>query len=339
MPTLPRSLATLLAALPAALLLGGLPSAAAAGGLLLVANKGSKSLSVVDPEAMREIGSVSEDGFTGHEVAASPDGRRAFVPIYGTGVVGQPGTDGHTIDVIDIAGRSVVASIDLGKPLRPHRPVFGPRDGLLYVTTELGGSVTVIDPGTLRVVGEIPTGQVQSHMLVISGDGRRGYTANVKSGSVSVLDLEARTLLAVVPVSASVQRISLSTDGRWAFTADQIRLRIAVIDTSKFVVANSVPLPGVGFGTTPTPDGRSLLVTVPALNRVCQVDLETLRVARYLDVPRAPQEILVRPDGAVAYVSCDFSRQVAVIDLKAWKVAGLIPVGANDDGLAWAAGN
>jgi DNA-binding beta-propeller fold protein YncE len=306
------------------------------GGLLLVANKGDATLSIVDVVAGRQLAAVAEDGKTGHEVAVSPDGKRAFVPIYGSGGVGTPGTDGQLIRVIDIGSRAIVGTIDFGRGVRPHRPVFGPRDGLLYVTTELLQSVTIIDPATLKIIGSIPTGHPESHMLAISSDGRKGYTANVRSGTVSVLDMDARALLATIQVATVVQRISLSADDRWAFTADYTKARLAVIDTATNTVSTSIPLPGIGFGTAPTPDGKWLLVALPALRLVGLVDLSTMRVVRTLDVPKAPQEILVRPDGAVAYVSCDSSKQVAVIDLKDWKVEMLIDVGPVDDGLAWA---
>jgi YVTN family beta-propeller protein len=308
-------------------------------GLLLVVNKGDQTLSIVDPAAGKQLAAVQEDGRTGHEVAVSPDGKRAFVPIYSSVGVGQVGTDGHLIRVIDLEKRAIVGTIDLGKGMRPHRPAFGPKDGLLYVTTELNQSVTVIDPATLTIIGSIPTGQPESHMLAISSDGHRGYTANVKSGTVSVLDLDARTLVATIPVATVVQRISLSTDDRWAFTADETKARLAVIETATNSVSTSIPLPGIAFGTTPTPDGKWLLVTLPALRMVGLVDLAKLRVVRTLDVPKAPQEIVVRPDGAVAYVSCDASAKVAVIDLKEWKVEKLIDVGLGDDGLAWVAAN
>jgi DNA-binding beta-propeller fold protein YncE len=303
---------------------------------VLVANKGDQTLSIVDSVSETQVAAVAEDGRTGHEVAASPDGRFAYVPIYGDSGVGQKGSDGQLIRVIDLSKRAIVGTLDFGKGVRPHRPVIGPKDGLLYVTTELLQSVSVIDPATLKIVGSVPTGEAESHMLVISSDGRRGYTANVRSGTVSVLDLEKRSLLATIKVAPVVQRISLSTDDRWAFTADQTALRLAVIDTRTNTVSSSIPLPGLGFGTAPTPDGKWLLATIPALRMVAVIDLSKMRVVRTIDVPKAPQEILVRPDGAVAYVSCDASAKLAVIDLAGWKVERLVDVGRIDDGLAWA---
>ena len=307
-------------------------------GLLLVANKGEHTLGIIDPVAGRQIATVDERGITGHEVAASPDGRRAFVPIYGNSGVGEPGTDGRTVAVIDLASHKLIDTINLGKPLRPHCAVFGPQNGLLYVTTELGDSVTIIDPTSLKILGSVPTGEPDSHMLAISHDGKRGYTSNVHSGTISVLDLEAGRKLAVIHVSRHAQRIGLSLDDRWVFTADQTQPQLAVIDTATNEVTKWVPLEGIAYGTGATLDGKWLLVTLPSLGKVAVMDLGSMTVVRSVDVPKSPQEVLVRPDGQVAYVSCHESKKVAAINLQTWKVDQLIDAGKLADGLAWAQG-
>jgi DNA-binding beta-propeller fold protein YncE len=305
---------------------------------LLVVNQGDRNLSLVNPKSATQTAVVDEGlvGVWGHEIAASGDGRTAFMPIYGSAGVGNPGIDGHELLVIDIKSQKIVGDVDFGHGVRPHLPVFDPATGLLYVTTELDNSVTIIDPKTWKILGAVPTGQEQSHMLVLSHDGRRGYTANVGPGTVSVLDLESRRMLAVIPVAKTVQRISISNDDKLVFTSDQSNPQLAVIDTASRRVSSWVPLPGTGYGTAPTLDGRWLLVAIPAANQVAVVDLNTLQVVRSIDVPSTPQEILVRPDGKVAYVSCNRSGKVAAIDLSQWKVQALIVAGKFADGLAWA---
>jgi len=305
-------------------------------GLLLVAIKGDQSLGVVDPANNQKLAEVPEGGITGHEVTASPDGRKAYVPIYGNSGVGEPGTDGRNMVVIDLASHKVVGNVDFGKGVRPHDPVFGPKNGLLYVTTELNRSVTIIDPKTLKIIGSVPTSQDQSHMLVISHDGKRGYTANVGPGTVSVLDLEARKTIAVIPVSGQIQRISLSVDGSKVFTSDQTKPQLAVIDTATNKVVKWVPLPDLGYGTAVTPDGKWLIIANPLIHKVSAVNLSTMKVEHVVDVPVRPQAILVNPDDQVAYASCDKSRKVAVIGLSDWKVKNLIDVGPGADGMAWA---
>jgi DNA-binding beta-propeller fold protein YncE len=300
-----------------------------------VANKGDRTLGIIDPAAGKQVAAIAENGITGHEVIASPDGKTAFVPIYGDSGVGKPGTDGTNMVVIDIGARKVVRNLDFGHGVRPHCAQFGPKNRLLYVSTELDRSIRIIDPQTLKIVGSVPTGQIESHMFVISHDGKRAYKANVGPGTVSVLDLDARKTLQVIPVSSTTQRIAISTDDKTALTSDQTQLRLAVINTLTNKVESWVDLPGLGYGTAPTPDGRWLVVAVPPANKVSVIDLRTLRVAYSIDVPKAPQEVLVRPDGKMAYVSCDASGKVAAIRTSDWKVDALIAAGKGADGLAW----
>src|SRR5215471_4600800 len=168
-------------------------------GFLLVANKGEQTLSIFDPDSGQQLATVPVGGITGHEVAASPDGKTAWVPIYGNSGVGLPGTDGTTI--------------------------------------------TVIDPARSTIVETIPTGAQESHMLAISSDGKRGYTANVGPGTVSAIDLESKKLLTTIPISKITQRIALSPDDRWAFTADQTKPQLAVIDTAENKIKTWIELP------------------------------------------------------------------------------------------------
>lgn len=319
-----------------ALLCSSAPLVLAQQPRLLVAQKGEASVGIVDPVSGKLIASVPEGGVTAHELAASPDGRLVYAPVYGNSGVGKPGTDGRNMVVIDIAAHKVVGNVDFGHGVRPHIPIFGPKDGMLYVTTELDQSVTMIDPKTLKIVGAIPTGQKESHMLALSHDGKRGYTANVGPGTVSVLDIPGRKTLAIIPISGNTQRIAISPDDKWVFTADQTQPRLAVIDTATNKVVHWIPLEALAYGTAPTNDGRFLLAAIPDKNRLAVVDLHTSQVVRSIDIPAYPQEVLVRPDGKAAYVSCMTAHQIAEIDLATWKVTRIIDAGKGADGIAWA---
>jgi DNA-binding beta-propeller fold protein YncE len=307
--------------------------------LLLVANQGDHTLSIVDAASGKQIEVVRENvtGQWAHEVATSPDGNTAYLPIYGNSGVGKPGIDGRYLLFVDIPAHQITGRLDFGRGVRPHCVLYDRNSDLLYVTTELAQSVTIINPRTQQIVGSIPTGQPESHMLALSHDGKRGYTANVGPGTVSVLDIASRKTLTVIPVSPNTQRISISNDDKLVFTADQTQPRLAAIDTATNKIESWIALPALGYGTAPTRDGRSLLVAMPSIDKVGVIDLATLQLSRTIDVCRSPQEILVRPDG-LAYVSCMASGQVAAIDVKKWAVQGTIDVGKGADGLAWASG-
>jgi DNA-binding beta-propeller fold protein YncE len=312
---------------------GGRAPAPAAHGILVVANQREHTTLLIDPETRQELAKVSV-GVNGHEVAVSPDSRFAYVPIYGNSGVGKPGTDGATIDIVDLHDRKLAATIDLGKPLRPHRAEFGP-DGLLYITAELSKSVDVIDPAMRKIIAEIPTGAIESHMVVISPDGRRAYTANVAAGSVSVLDLQKRALVTVIPVAKTVQRISISADGKRVFTHDQDTPRIAAIDTATNTVASWITVPSTVYSSSPTADGRKLLADSPA-GKIFVIDLSSAKVEESFDIPPALGELLLTPDGKFAFVSCPAAGTIEVLDISAHKLLQPIKLTPGVDGLAWA---
>src|SRR5206468_3887376 len=198
-------------------------SAATAGGFLLVANKGDHTLGIIDPAAGRQVATVEESGVTGHEVIASPDGRTAYVPIYGNSGVGRPGTDGQTLDVIDIASRRRVATIDFGRPERPHCAQFGP-DGRLYVTTEVTNTISVIDPKTQKIAyGTAPT-----------PDGRFLVVALLSVNKVGVIDLRSMQLAHTIDVPKAPQEVLVRPDGAVAYVSCDQSRQIAVIDLKEW---------------------------------------------------------------------------------------------------------
>lgn len=308
------------------------------GPRLLVVNQGDKTMSVIDPTTNKQVAVIDEHQTTmhGHEIAVGPDNRTVFMPIYGNVGVGAPGLDGSEMLAIDWPTGKITGHVDFGHGVRPHCVVFEPVSGLLYVTTELDNAITIVDPKTLKVVGQVPTGAQQSHMIAITRDGKRGYVSNVNPGSVSVLDLVARKTITVIPISPYSQRIALSRDDKWAFTSDETTSRMAVIDTATNTIAKWIDLPGNGYGSAATPDGKWLLVPIPGKNLVAVIDVRAMAVAKTIPVDSAPQEMLVRPDGKFAYVAGASARKVSVIDLRKWEKVASIDVGNFPDGLAWA---
>jgi DNA-binding beta-propeller fold protein YncE len=305
-------------------------------GLLVVANQREHTALLVDPDTRKEVAKISV-GVNGHEVTVDKEGRYAYVPIYGDSGVGKPGSDGNSIDVIDIKARKLAYSIDLGKPLRPHDPHFGP-DGLLYVTAELSQSIDAIDPKTRKIVAEVPTGQDESHMFVIrpGPDRVTAYTANVHAGTVSVLDLGQKSLIKTIPVSKIVQRISIQPDGLYVFTHDQESPRIVVIDALSNAISTYIDLPETVYSSEPTPDGH-YLVAGGMKGHIFVIDLHTRKLFKTFDAPTALAKTLVRPDGNVAYISFLTAGKIIVLDLKNWKLLPSIDLTPGVDGMDWAA--
>jgi YVTN family beta-propeller protein len=203
------------------------------------------------------------------------------------------------------------------------------------VTAELAKAVDVVDPATRKVIAEIPTGAIESHMIVISPDGSRAYTANVAAGSVSVLDLKKRSLITVIPVAKVVQRISISPDGKWVFTHDQETPRIAVISTASNKVDHWISVPATVYSSSPTRDGRTLLASSPS-GKLFIIDLANSKLEQSFDIPPAVGELLLAPDGKTAFVSCPQAGTIEILDVANKKMLEPIKLTKGVDGLAWA---
>jgi len=313
------------AALPAA-------ESTASHGFLFVANQGDHTALVVDLDTRKVISKIGVD-INGHEVAVAPNHHFAYVPIYGNSGVGKPGTDGNSVHVIDLRVGRDIQIINLGKPVRPHCAKFGP-DGLLYVSAELANAIYVVDPATSKVVREIPTGAAESHMFVLSPDGKRAYTANVAAGSVSVLDVQNRSVITVIPVAKTVQRVSISTDGKYVFTHDQGTPRIAVIDTATNKLARWSDLPATVYSSTPTPDGRLLLANAPS-GKLFVIDLSTEKVTAEYPIPAALGEIAIDGSSERAYITCPQKGTIEVLDIRGGKLESPIVLTPGVDGITW----
>src|SRR5215813_5947052 len=141
----------LLAALAVSLGPSRAGSPASPPGLLFIANQFDHTANLVDLSSRKAFAKIGVD-VNGHEVVVSPDHKWGFVPIYGNSGVGKPGTDGATIEVVDLKSARAVRIIDLGTPVRPHCAKFGP-DGRLYVSAELANAIYIVDPALGKVVG------------------------------------------------------------------------------------------------------------------------------------------------------------------------------------------
>lgn len=299
--------------------------------LVLPEAKGHR-LVLIDPRAKRVVGEIGVPGWP-HEVVFSPDGGTAYVPSYSDAIVGMAGRDGQAIDVVDMRTRRVRGTWELGRPLRPHMPMLE-GEGSLLVSTELAEAIAVVDRRDGRITGQIPTGAKESHVFVRTADGRKIYTANLHGGSVSVLDVRARRLVKVIPISGLVNRVALSADGRRVYATDGDSPTVVAIDTASDEVVGRIAVSAAPFSIATTPDGRWLVVgeDVGTKGRLEVLDAKELTVKHVFEVDRLPLGIKVLGDEV--FVACYLSGSVDVLNLATWTMEAPILNVAHGDGLA-----
>src|SRR5437868_896125 len=136
---------------------------------LVVVNKGENTLAIVDVETGKVLGRATT-GEGPHEVVTSADGKSAYVSNYGSR---EPG---HTLSVVDLATYQA-SQVELGPLRRPHG--LAEHDGQIYITAEMNKLIASYDPASDRVDWLMGTGQNATHMVIVSRDGSRMFTANI----------------------------------------------------------------------------------------------------------------------------------------------------------------
>lgn len=295
------------------------------GPLLLIGNKGEDTVSFVDIASGRELERLPT-GRMPHEIAISPDGKQAAVVAYG----------GKSIDLFDIASRSKTKTIDLGPNAGPHGIVWL-ADGRIVATTERSQSVAVVDPAAGTLLASIPTDQQGTHMVAVTRDGTRAFTANIGSGTVSVLDLKAGQKLRDIAVGGRPEGIALSTDEQVLWVADLQKPRVQAFDATSFKRIAEVPTGPVPIRVAASPDGRFIVTSNVGNGSLSVIDSRTHKKLRDIVVSGSEDagQVTIAFGGNGRIYAAETGRdQIAEVDLATGKVLRRLPAGRNGDGLA-----
>jgi DNA-binding beta-propeller fold protein YncE len=313
---------------------GAVPAVPTTQPVLLVANKAEAAVSVLELPGGRVLATLPT-AVGPHEIAVSPDGRRAAVTGYG--IRGEPG---RSLTVIDLPSLSVVRTIDLGEYRRPHGAAFLPDGRRVIVTAEANAAVVIVDVEAGTVERGIPTAQQGTHLVALAPGGTRAYTANMGSGTVTAIDLVAMTASEPHPAIEACEAIAVTPDGTQVWTASLERDRIVVLDGRTLAVIGDLAAAGRPIRITPTPDGRSMLVSNVDGSVVQLVDVATRTATGIALPPRAgasavPIGTVISPDSKTAYVALGAEDRVAVIDLATGTITGHLATGRGPDGLGY----
>jgi len=298
-------------------------------GTLLVGNKGEDSLSFIDLQSGNEIARRST-GNQPHEIAISPDGRRAAVVSYG----------GQTIDIFDIAAMDRVETVSLSPSRRPHG-IMWLDDGRIIATTEGSDNITVVSPPTgkaqRRKVSTIATDQKGSHMLVVTPDKSRAFVTNMQSGSVSVLDLVKMTKIADLPAGTEPEGLAITADGAAIWVADRQNDRLYIFDTDTLKGVDQIETGKFPIRVAISPDGATAITSNLGDGALGLYDVATRKPKGTIKISGTAASrqvtILFSADGKHLYVAETGPDTVAEVDLAAGKVVRRFKAGADGDGL------
>ena len=241
-----------------------------------------------------------------------------------------------TVDLFDVASRAKLKTIDLAPNNGPHGIVWL-KDGRLVVTTERSKSLAIVDPVFGTVVASIPTDQEATHMVAVTSDGRIAYTANIRSGTVSVVDLKLGRKTRDIAVGGEPEGIALSKEEQVLWVADLKGARVQAFDTESLDKLGEVATGPVPIRVAASPDGRWNVTSNVGDGSLTLIDATSRKKVRDISITGTREAgqvtILFGQDGKL-YAAETGRNTVAEIDLATGKVLRRLPAGTNGDGLA-----
>src|SRR5487761_1902513 len=299
---------------------------------LLVLSKGDLTLAIVDPSTLK-VAARMPSGPDPHEVAASSDGKTAYISNYGSGAY-------NTITVVDLIAHKTTGTIDLGALRGPHGLMFV--GGKLWFTAEGAKIVGSYDPATNKVDTVIGTGQGRTHMVYTFEDSKRLITSNVSSATMTIIDKTAggrgggdwnETNVAVGP---GAEGFDVAPGGKELWAANAGDGTISILDlTAKKVTATLNADVKSANRLKITPDGKLALISMLNNGDLAVFDVSTRKLVKRIPIGHGAAGIEIQPDGSRAFVACTPDSYVVTIDLKSLTNTGKFDAGKNPDGMAW----
>jgi len=307
-------------------------TAAYAQEVAVIVHKWDDSAGFYDPNTGKQLAKV-EVGVKPHEMALSADRRLAYITNYGVNTYTQQEEGGNSISILDLVRREKVGEIDLGKFHRPHGIELG-RSGRLYVTCDFPPSLLVVDPAKRAVLRDYPVGQKLPHMVMVTRDEKKAYTANSGSGTVTVIDLGDGGVIKNIDIGGVPMGLAMSSDESRLYAANRVGNRVAVIDMRRNEVSDWIEIPGQPVRAGLTPDGRRLIVTLIETGEAVIVDVSSRRVIHRVRTGANSEGVGIDPSGQFAYVSAQGEDKVIKLSLEDWRPLLEIKTAARPDPIA-----
>jgi YVTN family beta-propeller protein len=273
-------------------------------------------------------------------LAASPDGRQIWWSGGGGDVL-------HTFELADRhlkrtsgpepprrrEGREGPRHFRSGVALDPHRRV-------IYSLDVDGGTVSVLDPKTLKPIKSAPAG-TRPYDIAVAHNGTQLFVSDWAGRAIRVLEPGELRHVASIAVGEHPNQIAVHPRDDRIFVACASSDCVSVIDTRRGIVIETIHtalFPKAPEGSTPdalavTPDGRTLFVANADNNCVAVIDIASpanSQVKGFIPTGWYPTAVAATPDGKNLLVGVGKGNQTKANPIERAKVEAKSASGAAD---------
>jgi YVTN family beta-propeller protein len=232
-----------------------------AAGKLYFTAEPDKTIGRVDPATMKVDWILGIGQNRTHMLVVSPDASRIFTSNVNSDTIG-------IIEQIALAPMGPPPGGPGGNPANGNPPPSG---------NQKDWNVTVVP------VGKGPEG------FDVAPDGKELWAANSHDGSVSVIDVASRKVVATLSVpSQFANRLKFSLDGKLVLISDLGTGELIILNAASRKEIKRIKLGRGVAGILPAPDRTHVYVAASADDKVLIVDLKTLEVTGEIATGKQP---------------------------------------------------
>ena len=205
------------------------------GKIIVVSNEDDNEATIIDSSTGKIIRVVEDVGIEPEGVTFSPDGTLVYVTSEGT----------NTVIIIDPWKGVIIDEILVGN--RPRRGAFVKNGKEYWVTNELGGSVSVIDTSTHKVIDKIEfyikgirDSEITPVDFAISHDQKLAYITLGRSKHVAVVEVDTHEVKDYILAGARVWGAAITKNDKFLIVTNGNNDNISIIDTEKNAAIKSI---------------------------------------------------------------------------------------------------
>jgi YVTN family beta-propeller protein len=273
----------------------------AAGPKVYVGNFKDNTVSVIDTTTGTVVATVP--------VAAGPDGI-AITPDGGTVFVS--GSNASTMSVIDATTNRIAQTIEVGKGPQGVAMMADGRQLLVAVNGE--DRIALVDTMKYGVMATVPV--PKPHTIAIRADAKQAYITSQEPGhfALAVVDLAARTVVAIVPLDKPPRDLEFGLDGKLYFTLAGVNA-VQVLDPKSNKIVAAIPTGASPHIANYFPGTTVGVVVVQGPGELMLFDPATNKPIRGIAVGKQPHWVDAADGGKKMYVSNEGSNNVTIVDL------------------------
>jgi YVTN family beta-propeller protein len=258
----------------------------------------------------------------------APAARSALSRIY------VPNSRSGSVDVIDPRTYTIVDHFAVGSLPQHVVPAYDLKT--LYVTNDLGNSLTPIDPRTGKPGPPIAVDD--PYNLYFTVDGRYAIVVAERLHRLDFRDAHSFRLHRSIAVPcAGVDHMDFSADGRYLIASCEFSGQVVKVDVRAQRVVGVLELPdgqaGMPQDVKLSPDGRVFYVADMHANGLWEIDGERLKVTGFLRTGSGVHGLYPSRDARFLYATNRAEGSISVISFRTRKVVAKwrIPGGGSPD--------